>query len=59
MQKKNQKSFKNYYKMSSKELDNYILKIKNWLFNYPNHKNTIKVLTALDKIGRASCRERV
>ena len=48
MQKKNQNSFKNYYAMNVKELDQYIERIKQWLFNYPNHKNYKRVWFALE-----------
>ena len=48
MQQNKQNSFKNYYKMSDEELDSYIAKIRDWLFDYPNHKNYKRVSQALD-----------
>jgi hypothetical protein len=38
---------KNYYKMPLKEIEEYIVKMQNWLFTYKDHPNTAKVRFAL------------
>jgi len=39
---------KNYYALTPEELDKAIAAIREWLFNFPNHKEHKRVLFALD-----------
>lgn len=39
---------KNYYALTPEELDKAIDAIREWLFNFPNHKEYKRVLFALD-----------
>ena len=38
----------NYYAMSQEELEKKIDQIRNWLFDYPGHKNYARACFALD-----------
>jgi len=39
---------KNYYALTPEELDKAIAAIREWLFNFPNHKEHQRVYFALD-----------